>query len=281
MAPPQSVADSEAFVDFCDSEWNRLAADPYLVFSAASGELLGGTGLMLAELDAAETGYVFARDAWGRGYATESLGAMVGLTQVIGLRQLRAHCHPDHRASVRVLEKCGFLLEGRMAEAQVFPNLDPSRQDVLTYGLGWLVVGSSWLGVLRRPFVNHRPPTTDHRPPTTNHRQASCRSAQANGSRFSIAPTLTRTGPLNIGPSHTHVWNSPFSPHGSTPGGRSINIVALYSRPANDGPRTRVSTHDSRAFRPADIMSRASRSVGMPQTGNSGASPEPASCSSR
>jgi ribosomal-protein-alanine N-acetyltransferase len=131
----QSVSDSEAFVDFCDGEWNQLGCGPYLVFSAASGELLGSTGLMLAELDAAETGYVFARDAWGRGYATESLGAMVGLTQVIGLRQLRAHCHPDHRASVRVLEKCGFLLEGRMMEAQVFPNLDPSRQDVLCYAL--------------------------------------------------------------------------------------------------------------------------------------------------
>ncbi len=52
------------------------------------------------------------------------------------LARLYALCHPENAASVHVLEKCGFLREGRLRSYLVFPNLgslDPS--DVLVYGL--------------------------------------------------------------------------------------------------------------------------------------------------
>lgn len=136
----QSLADTELFVDFSDSEWSRRGCGPYLAFSRSAGELLGSTGLVLDEPDSAETGYVLARDAWGRGYATEVLFAMVTLAGRIGVRRLKARCHPDHRASAHVLEKCGFTLESRTPGALVFPNLHPRRQDVLTYVL---MVGGS------------------------------------------------------------------------------------------------------------------------------------------
>ena len=38
---------------------------------------------------------------------------------------------------------------------------------------------------------------------------------------------------MNIGPANTKVWNSPFSPHGSTPGGRASSKSCDSSRPAN------------------------------------------------
>ena len=47
----------------------------------------------------AMTGYVLARDAGGRGYATEALGAMVETTRTPGVRRLYALCHHEHRAS--------------------------------------------------------------------------------------------------------------------------------------------------------------------------------------
>ena len=128
----QSIADTEAFIDFSDIEWRLQGCGPYLVLSRDSGALLGATGLSIAGTDA-ETGYVFAQDAWGYGYATESLNAMVGLAQSIGLQVLHAQCHPDHLASIHVLEKCGFRLEHRRREAHIFPNLGPSKQDVLSY----------------------------------------------------------------------------------------------------------------------------------------------------
>ena len=128
----QSIADTEAFLDFSDIEWRLQGCGPYLVLSGDSGALLGATGLSIAGTEA-ETGYVFAREAWGCGYATESLTAMVGVAQSIGLEALHAQCHPDHSASIHVLEKCGFRLDQRLREALVFPNLGPARQDVLTY----------------------------------------------------------------------------------------------------------------------------------------------------
>lgn len=42
------------------------------------------------------------------------------------------------------------------------------------------------------------------------------RSAKINPSRSTISPGVTGISSRNIGPSHANVWNSPFSPHGST-----------------------------------------------------------------
>ena len=57
------------------------------------------------------TGYVLSKDAWGRGYATEALSAMVGLARETGVRRLFALCHHEHAASAHVLEKCDFARE--------------------------------------------------------------------------------------------------------------------------------------------------------------------------
>ena len=128
----QAITDTEAFIDFSDIEWRLQGCGPYLVLARDSGTLLGATGLSIAGHEA-ETGYVFARDAWGYGYATESLKAMVDVARSIRLRALHAQCHPDPSASIHVLEKCGFSLEHRSPAAHVFPNLGPSKQDVLSY----------------------------------------------------------------------------------------------------------------------------------------------------
>jgi [ribosomal protein S5]-alanine N-acetyltransferase len=128
----ESLADTEMFLDFSEIEWKAQGCGPYLAFSRESGVLLGGTGVSI-QGDEAETGYVFARDAWGCGYATESLRAMIELARSIRLSGLHAHCHPDHRASIHVLEKCGFSLEHRASASHVFPNISPMKQDVLAY----------------------------------------------------------------------------------------------------------------------------------------------------
>jgi [ribosomal protein S5]-alanine N-acetyltransferase len=131
----RTVDDTLMFIDFSDSEWLRDGCGPYLVISRLTGTVLGSTGLSLDTPHIAQTGYVFARDAWGRGYATESLTAMVGLARAQALTRLYALCHADHHASAHVLEKCGFTLEARRHKSQVFPNLTPEKQDVLSYAI--------------------------------------------------------------------------------------------------------------------------------------------------
>jgi RimJ/RimL family protein N-acetyltransferase len=129
-----AVDDTKGFLAFCDTEWDRWPAGPYLILSRADGELLGGTGLGFETASRASTGYVLARDAWGRGVATEALQAMVGVAANIGVQRLYALCHVEHRASARVLEKCGFEREGILRRHERFPNLTPPAvADVLCY----------------------------------------------------------------------------------------------------------------------------------------------------
>ena len=72
--------------------------------------------------------------AWGQGYATEALRAIVDLAPTIGVRQLDALCHPEHHASVRVLEKCGFVADRAWFGETEFPNLAPGMpQRVVRY----------------------------------------------------------------------------------------------------------------------------------------------------
>ncbi|MFT4288645.1 GNAT family N-acetyltransferase [Nocardioides sp.] len=54
-----------------------------------------------------EVGYGLVREAWGWGFATEALRALVGLTDAAGVR-VRASVLPDNARSVKVLAKCGF-----------------------------------------------------------------------------------------------------------------------------------------------------------------------------
>lgn len=134
----RSVRDTERFLEFADLEWGRWPAGPYLVFSRAERRLLGGTGLMFETPYRATTGYVLARDTWGRGIATEALEAVTALVPALGVRRLYAICHVDHRASARVLEKCGFTREAVLARHTVFPNLAPDEPlDVLCYAHTW------------------------------------------------------------------------------------------------------------------------------------------------
>jgi ribosomal-protein-alanine N-acetyltransferase len=130
----RSVEDTRGFLAFSDTEWQRWPAGPYLVESRGAGDLLGSTGLTFESPIIAATGYVLARDAWGLGYATEALAAMVELASQLGVRRLYALCHPEHVRSVHVLEKCGFRRESLFKGYARFPNLKPDQlEDCLCY----------------------------------------------------------------------------------------------------------------------------------------------------
>jgi ribosomal-protein-alanine N-acetyltransferase len=133
----RAVEDTQRFLAFGAIQWEREGAGPYLIWAKADGQLLGGTGLGLEPGVQAITGYVLAKDAWGNGYATEALTAVVEVATDIGVLSLYALCHPQHRASSRVLEKCGFEQDRSWNRRLEFPNLAAGQaQDVLCYRLG-------------------------------------------------------------------------------------------------------------------------------------------------
>lgn len=118
----KSVEDTEAFLTFSDAQWDEWPAGPYLIIARGSAAIIGSTGLAFESADEASTGYVIAKDHWGNGFATEATRAMCELAPGLGITRLFALCHPDHRASQRVLEKSGFQREESPAECE-FPNL--------------------------------------------------------------------------------------------------------------------------------------------------------------
>ena len=133
-----ALAETEGFLAFNESEWSRWPAGSYLIERRADGALLGGTGFAFETPFRAQTGYVLAQDAWGQGFATEALRAVVDLAPSLGVGRLHSYCHVDHAASAHVLEKCGFTREGVLRRHTVFPNSGVDGPlDVLVYARCW------------------------------------------------------------------------------------------------------------------------------------------------
>jgi RimJ/RimL family protein N-acetyltransferase len=80
----------------------------------ATARLVGACGLKFLDggMDI-EVGYHFARDVWGRGYATEAAAAAVryGFDRLC-LHRILGVVHPENHASQRVLEKLGLRYQG-------------------------------------------------------------------------------------------------------------------------------------------------------------------------
>ena len=87
---------------------------PWGVWERESGELIGDCSLHFDKgMDAWELSYGFRRDRWGRGYATEAARACVDYGfERMGVPRIVADVDPSNVASVRVLEKCGFVRAG-------------------------------------------------------------------------------------------------------------------------------------------------------------------------
>jgi ribosomal-protein-alanine N-acetyltransferase len=145
----QTVRDTEAFLQFSAQEWRRWPAGPYLITLRDGGRLLGSMGLAFQAPHDAMTGYVLAKDAWGKGYATEALAGVIDVAVRIGVTRLSALCHPDHRPSRRVLEKCGFVRDTSTPQVE-FPNLSPAvQQEAMCYALA-IEAGENHLGLPRQ-----------------------------------------------------------------------------------------------------------------------------------
>ncbi|MEO8257726.1 MAG: GNAT family N-acetyltransferase [Acidobacteriota bacterium] len=129
----RSVADTQGFLAFSALQWEREGAGPYLIWARADGRLLGSTGLGLEPHRRAITGYVLATDAWGKGYAAEALTAVVEVAADIGVQRLYALVHPQHHASMRVLEKCRFERDASWTGRMEFPNLQTGLAQAVLY----------------------------------------------------------------------------------------------------------------------------------------------------
>ncbi|MBV1707445.1 MAG: GNAT family N-acetyltransferase [Hyphomicrobiales bacterium] len=132
---------SGAWVERCLRNWQEETAFAYMIILRETGERVGSIELGLRGVDA-EIGYILAEQFWGRGYATEATGALVGWAGAQrGIMRISATCHPDNIASSRVLEKAGLRLERRVEGATCWPQLQRSQGPCLVYARTF---GGAW-----------------------------------------------------------------------------------------------------------------------------------------
>jgi RimJ/RimL family protein N-acetyltransferase len=92
------------------AHWAKtLANESALTWTVVcDGEVAGNIGCWEAD-GCRFVGYWIGREFWARGLATQALAELV---RIVGARPLRAHVVRSNVASIRVLEKCGFVEVG-------------------------------------------------------------------------------------------------------------------------------------------------------------------------
>ena len=99
------------------------------------GEAAGGIGVVqLTDVErvSAEIGYWLGEQYWGRGVMTEAVRAVTGEAfRRLELRRIFALPFADNVGSIRVLEKAGYVLEGRLRQSAI---KDGVVRDQLMYG---------------------------------------------------------------------------------------------------------------------------------------------------
>jgi ribosomal-protein-alanine N-acetyltransferase len=109
---------------------------PTLVWAIeVDGEAAGGIGLELqsdVERVSAEIGYWLGRAYWGRGVMTDAVTAItLEIFRRFDLLRIFALPFADNPGSIRVLQKAGYSLEGRLPQSSV---KDGRVRDQLLFG---------------------------------------------------------------------------------------------------------------------------------------------------
>jgi RimJ/RimL family protein N-acetyltransferase len=121
-SPQKTVADAVAYLEKLISDTAQGRRYGFLIFSRQSGQLLGSVGGAI-DNHLVQFGYCLARDAWGRGFATEAATAFLQAAQNLsGICRIQAFCDVENRSSAHVLEKIGLEREGTLRRYMMLPN---------------------------------------------------------------------------------------------------------------------------------------------------------------
>ena len=113
-------------------ETNRLVLRPFsesdapdvFIVSKETQQVIGSIGIIpdpkRENPHARMLGYWLKEECWGQGFMTEAVQSVLnyGFTQM-NLHLITANCYPHNQCSQRVLEKNGFVYEGRLHQAEL------------------------------------------------------------------------------------------------------------------------------------------------------------------
>ncbi len=119
---PYTVTDALQWIAHCKEQ------DPHVNFAITfNGEIAGSIGCVCKEdvyRKSMETGYFIAEKFWGKGIATEALRLLLEyIQQRFDVVRVYAEVFEHNKASMKVLQKNGFYLEGIRCKAVIKNNL--------------------------------------------------------------------------------------------------------------------------------------------------------------
>lgn len=132
---PNTLAQTTAFVEDAAQAHLAVERSAYSLAAVLEGKAIGSVAIWITDPHDhnGELGYTFHRAHWGKGYATEAVGWLLEFGfETLQLERISATCHPGNSGSIRVLEKGGFTLEGRLRSHRLVRG---DRRDSLLYSV--------------------------------------------------------------------------------------------------------------------------------------------------
>lgn len=101
-------------------EW-RIGTDEMIAVELKiSHKMIGNVYMGKRDFEALEMGYVFNRNYWGYGYATESCKALITQAFSNDIHRIYAECDPNNESSWKLLEALGFQREAHFRKNVYF-----------------------------------------------------------------------------------------------------------------------------------------------------------------
>lgn len=122
MLPQKATSVEEALADFAKTQLPGATSYGRTIY--ADRRYIGDVWIYAIDLsdtpNAMLSYCIFEKGMWGKGAATEAVRVFLGEVQEkFGLRTIGAFTYAENAASIRVLEKNGFVLEEEFAEGGV------------------------------------------------------------------------------------------------------------------------------------------------------------------
>lgn len=129
-----TLKDTRTFLLYARNAWAQGIDYSFAVRLKGSNRLIGACGF-LNDTGKVQLGYVYGPLHWGKGYATEAASAVVQLLLTLPVHKIGSFVDVENKASIRVLEKCGFQVEAVVKDWWRFPNQHNQLKDCVLFTL--------------------------------------------------------------------------------------------------------------------------------------------------
>ncbi|PJO42009.1 GNAT family N-acetyltransferase [Lysinibacillus xylanilyticus] len=126
---------AKEIIELFDELTEERKAIRFTIIKKESNEIIGSCGFNSFDVDnaSAEIGYDLAKAYWGKGYATESVSALIDIAfTTLNINKIEAKIEPGNINSIKVVEKLNFTFEGTFKE---YEESKESSYDINVYSL--------------------------------------------------------------------------------------------------------------------------------------------------